>query len=117
MRTEVPLKYCKVSFTDDWHSDHQSKKMVQTLYATVEFAWGEKANPLALAFSLNMDKRIEAKAREILAPLLKVDAQKDIYLEDTWLMVQGYTEDTKHYVTHLIGIVREFEAQFDHMAA
>jgi hypothetical protein len=108
MRVEVPTKYTKVTFNEDFYDGQECR------YATVEFAWGDKADKKAVAFSILMDKRILDKAHEILCPIMGIEG-KDIYLEDTWLMVNIPSAAVKHHTAHLIGIVTALEAVFDEM--
>ncbi len=110
MRTEIKLKYCNVSF--DEHFDDSTKTM--SYWSTVDFAYGDKATSMELVFSNTMDHRVRDKVRDILIPLLKC-SEKDIYLEDCWLMVQGYREEQKHHTARLLGIVAEAEREFEEM--
>lgn len=109
MTVEVKTKYTTTRFVDDYDGTDR------VLYCTVDFAWGDKADPLALLFSVNMDNFLLAEVRKRLAEKLSLDPKKDIALEDTWLMIQGYSEDDKHFTTELVSIVKAAEAEFDRM--
>jgi hypothetical protein len=116
MRTTVDTKYAKVHFCEEFESDKLDDHMV--IWANVEFAWTEKANPISKAFGNNMDQRILSKVRSVFADLLKLDSEvinKEIYLEDCDLVVNCLTVETKHVATYLIGIVKQFEYEFDRM--
>jgi len=111
MRVEIKTKYTTVSFNED----HDGSTPI--LYSTVEFAWSEKDDvpDMARLFAVNMDQVVENEIRRRLAEELSADPVKDIYLEDTWLMIQGYSADEKHHTTKIVPIVMAIEAEFDRM--
>jgi hypothetical protein len=109
MTTEIKTKYTNISFNEDVSGPDVC------LYVSVNFAWGQKADPMALLFAVTMDHFVEAEVRRRLAEELGVEPIKDIALEDTWLMVQGYSQDEKHLTVKVISIVKAAEAEFDRM--
>jgi hypothetical protein len=111
MTVVVNTKYTKIRFVDQWENSQPLR------YTSIDLAYSEKADPMALLFSINMDQTLQNELRKRLADKLCVDPKRDIAVEDMWIMVQGYDDDTKHHTTEIIAIVKEAEAEFDRMLA
>lgn len=106
---DFKTKYAKVSITTDFDGDKQ------IIWACVRFAWGDKADPTAKLFGDTMDQRILDKLRKDFAPMLKVNPEIDIYLEDVDILINGFSIENKHLAVHLVRYVKEAEAEFDTM--
>lgn len=111
MRIEIKTKYCKIAF-DEYHEKGHNEK-----WATVEFVYGEKPTNKAEIFGILMDTMLRDQVRAELGNALEIDAMKDIYLEDTWLMINSYTDSSKHHLARLFSIVQRVEARFDEMVS
>jgi hypothetical protein len=106
MTSTVPTKYTRVIFSEEDFGEDQP-----TRYSTVDFVWEPSKEPLSIAFAILMDKWIETEARKVFATDL--DPEKDIYLEDTWLMINWEKETGKENLIKILDVVRRAEERFD----
>ncbi len=108
MSAKIKLKYCRIEL-NDVEPDCPA-------YATVNFENNSKSDPMALAFHYTMNKRILHNIKTHLLPLFN-SKDSNAHEDDSWIIVDGYTEEFKHHVTRLITIVKEAELEFDKMLA
>ena len=101
----IKTKYTKISFNEDTFDGTVCS------WATVELAWGEKADARSVAFATLMDDRLVKEARRQLGEAVN-DQTKDIYLEDVDLLV-NLKPECKHLAAKLIGLVEVVEKEFD----
>lgn len=110
MENFINLKYCSISFGDE----RANEKPV--LWVAVNLNRHDtKSDPFSLLFAMMMDTKIESKARELIGSLISNSASinKDIYLEDNYLLIHNYNIENKHIVLKIIPIVTECEKEFD----
>jgi hypothetical protein len=105
-QADVNTKYTQICFHEEYIGDQVCR------YAVVNLAWKESSEPLALAFSILMDKWIETEARKVFADA-SLDPKKDIYLEDTWLMINWEKETDKDHLAKILDVVKRAENRFD----
>lgn len=109
METAVKFKHCTVKFDEHFDADTNSS----TAWAVVDLAWGTKADPVSVVFASTWDVRLrDAIRKEVGRVNLSVDTKKDVYLEDTWIMV-NFPYELKHLSPVILKVVGAVEKEFE----